>query len=50
MKKYKKLKDELTKKDSKRIEKRSTKHKKARLNPSDNRPPKYRIYYINEEE
>jgi len=50
MKKLKKMKDEFTKQDSKRIEKRTFKSKKKKLNPSSSRPPKYRYSYLNEEE
>ena len=49
MKKHIKLKDEFTKRDSKRIEKKGAKHKKGKLNPSDNRPLKYRKTYLSEE-
>ena len=50
MKKHKKLKDEFSKRDSKKIEKKSSKKRKKNLNPNNSRPPKYRNTYINEEE
>ena len=50
MKKHKKFKDEFTKRDSKRVGKKTTKTKRKNLNPNENRPPKYRNDYLNEEE
>jgi len=51
MKKVKKLKDELSRKDSKRIEKKPfSQKKKKKLNPEDSNPPKYRHTYLNDEE
>jgi hypothetical protein len=50
MKKHKKLKDEFSKKDSKRTEKKFSGTKKKKLNPADSRPPKYKHSYFNEEE
>ena len=50
MKKLKKFKDELTRRDSKRLEKKMSKQKKKKLKPSDNQQPKYRITYLTEEE
>ena len=50
MEKPKKLKDELTKRDAKRTEKRASKIKKKKLDPSTSRPPKYKHNYLNEEE
>lgn len=50
MKKPKKFKDELTRRDSKRIEKKLGKQRKRKLNPSDNRRPKYHNTYLTEEE
>ena len=50
MKKHKKFKDEFSKRDSKQFEKKTVNHKKGKLRPSDNRPPKYRLNYLNEEE
>ncbi|NNE16559.1 MAG: hypothetical protein HKO66_16110 [Saprospiraceae bacterium] len=49
MKKHKKFKDEISKRDSKRIEKKP-KHKKGKLNPTDKQQPKYKNNYLNEEE
>lgn len=50
MKKIKKFKDEFSKRDSKRIPKRSSKPKKGKLEIYSKRKPKYRQSYINEEE
>jgi len=50
MKKHKKFKDEFSKRDSKQFEKKTVNHKKGKLRPSDSRPPKYRLNYLNEEE
>ncbi len=50
MKKVKKFKDELSKRDSKRVPKKTTGVKKTRLDPAKSRPPKYRHHFINEEE
>lgn len=50
MKKHKKFKDEFSKRDSKRIEKKTINHKKGKLKPLDNQPPKYVNNYLNEEE
>lgn len=50
MKKHKKLKDEFSKKDSKRKQKNIDQNKRRTLNHSDYQPPKYRFTYQNEEE
>jgi hypothetical protein len=50
MKKHKKFKDEHTRQDSKRIEKKKSIHKKKKLTPFQSRQMKYRNTYINEEE
>ncbi len=50
MKKLKKFKDQDSKRDSKRLEKKNTKKRKPRFTPDENRPPKYRHHYLNEEE
>jgi len=50
MKKHKKFKDEFTRRDSKRLEKKLSKQRKKKLKPSDNQHPKYPITYLKEEE
>ena len=50
MKKHKKFKDEYSSKDSKRKLKKTAVSKKKKLNPDNSRPPKYRNYYLTEEE
>ena len=50
MKKHKKFKDEFTRRDPKRLEKKLSKQRKKKLKPSDNQDSKYPINYLKEEE
>ncbi len=50
MKKHKKFKDEFTRRDSKRIEKKMSKKGKKKLKPFQNRRTEYRDNYPDEEE